>query len=251
MRDELFAPADMRRTVLATESQPVGRISGHELTADGLTPVPPVVARAFAPAGTSAVTTVGDLLRFAALHLDDPALAVLQEPQPSPRLHAWFDGWCLGWARFDWGGERVFGWDSLIDGERAFLRVGPEHRGVVALMANGDNGRALYRALSAELMPSLYGISLPSLALDGEPSAGRELSRFAAVYGWPDRRVEVTATETGLRIGDKEASPLDDRTFLVDRDDPDNPTVTFGAFDTSGRPQALYLMLWGLPRLDA
>jgi hypothetical protein len=30
----------------------------------------------------------------------------------------------------------------------------------------------------------------------------------------------------------------------------DNPTVTFGAFDTVGRPWVLYLMLWGLPRLD-
>ncbi|HEX7472100.1 MAG TPA: serine hydrolase domain-containing protein [Candidatus Limnocylindrales bacterium] len=33
--------------------------------------------------------------------------------------------------------------------------------------------------------------------------------------------------------------------------DPDNPTVTFGAFDAEGRPQVLYEMLWGLPRTDA
>jgi hypothetical protein len=30
---------------------------------------------------------------------------------------------------------------------------------------------------------------------------------------------------------------------------PDNPTVTFGAFDVAGRPRVLYDMLWGLPRL--
>jgi hypothetical protein len=47
-----------------------------------------------------------------------------------------------------------------------------------------------------------------------------------------------------------EARPLDDRVFLVDPSDPDNPTVTFGEFDPSGRPRALYLMLWGLPRVD-
>jgi hypothetical protein len=45
--------------------------------------------------------------------------------------------------------------------------------------------------------------------------------------------------------------PLDERTFLVDPTDTDNPTVTFGAFDAGGRPRVLYSMLWGLPRLDA
>ena len=38
-------------------------------------------------------------------------------------------------------------------------------------------------------------------------------------------------------------------TFLVDADDPDNPTVTFGGFDDDGRPGVLYEMLWGLPRV--
>jgi hypothetical protein len=45
-----------------------------------------------------------------------------------------------------------------------------------------------------------------------------------------------------------QALPLDDRTFLVDADDPDNPTMTFGGFDTGGRPAVLDEMLWGLPR---
>jgi hypothetical protein len=45
------------------------------------------------------------------------------------------------------------------------------------------------------------------------------------------------------------ALPLDDCTFLVDADDPDNPTVTFGGFDAGGRPAVLYELLWGLPRV--
>jgi len=44
--------------------------------------------------------------------------------------------------------------------------------------------------------------------------------------------------------------PIDEGTLLVDPKDPDNPTVTFGAFDAGGRPGVLYEMLWGLPRLD-
>ena len=50
-------------------------------------------------------------------------------------------------------------------------------------------------------------------------------------------------------LGEVEALPLDERTFLVDPLDPDNPTVTFGEFDEAGRPGVLYEMLWGLPRL--
>ena len=76
---------------------------------------------------------------------------------------------------------------------------------------------------------------------------------FAGVYAWPDRRAEVKATDTGLVIdadgAEVEARPVDDRTFVVDASDPDNPTVTFGAFDERGRPHALYLMLLGLPRV--
>ena len=85
-----------------------------------------------------------------------------------------------------------------------------------------------------------FGIGMPALRLEPSPGAARDLSRFAGVYAWPDRRSDVTATDTRLVIesedGAVEALPLDDRTFLVDSADPDNPTVTFGAFDESGRP---------------
>ena len=95
---------------------------------------------------------------------------------------------------------------------------------------------------------------MPALRLEPSLDAGRDLSRFAGVYAWPDRRWTVTATDTGLVMeGDGrtiEALPVDDCTFLVDAGDPDTPTVTFGALDASGRPGVLYQMLWGLPRVD-
>jgi hypothetical protein len=112
----------------------------------------------------------------------------------------------------------------------------------------------MYRSLFADLMESLFGIRVPPLCLDPSPGAAGDLSRFAGVYAWPDRRVEVTANESRLLIksdqGVTEAHPLDERTFLVDAADPDNPTVTFGAYDAAGRPRLLYVMLWGLPRID-
>jgi hypothetical protein len=109
-------------------------------------------------------------------------------------------------------------------------------------MANGETGRSLQRDVFAALMGSLFGIDVPPLRL--KAGTVGELARFAGVYAWPDRRVEVEAGETSLRIDDKEARPVDEQTFLVDPADPDNPTVTFW-------DDALYVMLWGLPRVSA
>jgi CubicO group peptidase (beta-lactamase class C family) len=253
MQRHLASPG-MRETTFATHALTKRRASGHEVTAEGPVPVEPLVARAYGPAGANAVSTVTDLLRFAALHLADSSLAALRVVHAGVSIYGWLDAWCLGWASFDWEGGRVWGWDSVINGERSVLRIMPERRAAVVLMTNGSTGRAMYRSLFADLMASLFGISVSPLRLDASPGAAGDLSRFAGVYAWPDRRVEVTAAGGCLLIkseqGETEALPLDERTFLIDAMDPDNPTVTFGHYDAAGRPQVLYLMLWGLPRVD-
>jgi CubicO group peptidase (beta-lactamase class C family) len=253
LQRHLFDGAGMGETAFVTGGAPKSRASGHEITADGPVPVEPLTARAYGPAGTSAITTVTDLLRFAAVHLQDPSLACLRAVHAEVPICGWLDSWCLGWAWFDWDGGQVWGWDGLINGERSVLRIMPGQQAAVVLMTNSSTGRAMYRSLFADLMGSMFGISVPPLRLEATVHAAGDLSRFAGVYAWPDRQVEVTATANGLLIESEDretqALPLDERTFLVDPADPDNPTVTFGAFDTAGRPQVLYDMLWGLPRL--
>lgn len=249
-----LAGAGMRETIFATDEAAAQRASGHEVTAEGPMPVEPLVVRAYGPAGTSAVSTVTDLLRFAAWHLEDSALAALRAVHAEVSIHGWLDAWCLGWARFDWDGGPVWGWDSVVNGERAMLRLLPDHDAAVVLMTNGSTGRAMYRSLLTGLMDSLFGIGVPPLRLEASFGAAGEVARFAGVYAWPDRRVEVTATGGRLFIKsedrESEALPLDERAFLVDAADPDCPAMTFGAFDTAGRPGVLYDMLWGFPRLD-
>jgi hypothetical protein len=211
-----------------------------------------LVARAYGPAGSSAVSTVADLLRFAALQLADPSLARLRTVHAEVAISGWFDSWCLGLAHFDWAGCPVWGWDGVISGERSVLRILPDRQAAVVLLTNGSTGRAMYRSLFADLMASAFQVDIPPLSLQASPGAGGDLSRFQGSYAWPDRRVEVTAAGSGLHIVSEDASvdalALDDRTFLIDPLDPDNPTVTFGAFDPNGRPRVLYLMLWALPR---
>jgi CubicO group peptidase (beta-lactamase class C family) len=253
MRRHLFDRAGMAGTAFVTGGVSPRRAMGHEAGAGGVVPVEPLVTRAYGPAGTTAVTTVTDLLRFAAWHLEDPSLTWLRATHAEVSIHGWLDAWCLGWARFDWEGGPVWGWDGLVNGERSVLRLMPGQRAAVVLMTNCGTGRAMYRSLFPELMASQFRIGVPSLRLEAAAGAAGDLSRFAGRYAWPDRQVDVTATASGLLItgedGQIEALPLDERTFLTDPADPDGPTVTFGVFDGAGRPTVFYDMLWGLPRL--
>jgi CubicO group peptidase (beta-lactamase class C family) len=207
--------------------------------ADGWAP------RTLGPAGTTLLSTAADLLRFAGRHIEDPALEVLRASHSELPLYGWLDAWCLGLARFDWDGGPVWGWDGVMPGQRAVLRFVPGSRGAVVLLTNSDTGRALYRSLFPTLLEEL-GVRMPELRLEPEPGAAGDLSRFEGVYAWPDRRWEVTATESSLRFageeGVLEGAPLDGSTFVVDPDDPDTPTVTFA----NG---VLYRMIWGLPRV--
>jgi CubicO group peptidase (beta-lactamase class C family) len=253
MRATLFAPLGMDQTTFATWPAAEPRAAGHQITSDGPVPVDRWTLRAFGPAGTTLLSTVGDLLRFATAQLEDPSLAVLRVVHAEIRIHSWLDAWCLGCARFDWDGGPVWGWDGLISGDRAILRLVPEQRGAAVLLTNCSTGRALYRSLFPALMRDAFGVGMPPLQVESSRGSAGDLARFAGVYAWPDRRCEVTTTSVGLLIADEdgaaEAWPVDDRTFVVDAADPDTPTVTFGAFDGSGRPAVLYQMLWGLPRV--
>ena len=253
MADLLFDRIGMSDARFATALEPMGRVSGHQVTSDGPVPVEPLRARAYGPAGTSIVATTTDLLRFAAMHLDDASLETLRVVDGDVAIAGWFDAWGLGWARFDWAGGEVWGWDGLIDGERSILRIMPAQRAAVVLLTNGSTGRAMYRSLLAELMPPLFGFPLPPPRLVPIPGSAGDLSRFAGTYAWPDRRVDVRTEADHLILRsarlEAEVFPVNDRTFLVDPLDPDDATVTFGAFDASGRPHVLYQMLWGLPRI--
>jgi CubicO group peptidase (beta-lactamase class C family) len=252
MRVVVFDPLGMEDVAFATAAPAEPRATGHSVTAEGPVPAARWSPRSLGPAGSTLLCTLSDVLRFARTHLEEPSLAELRSAHAEIRIHAWLDAWCLGLARFDWPGGPAWGWDGVVSGQRAILRLVPG-RGAAVLLSNADSGRALYRSLFAELMPEAFGVDLPPLALEPSRKAVGELSRFAGVYAWPDSRFDVAATDAGLRIeGDGDtmhASALDERTFLVDPDNPDSPSMTFDGFDENGRPTVLYDGLWGLPRV--
>ena len=252
MRTQLLAPLAMHQMTFTSSPVAEPRAVGHRPTPDGPVPVEPWTPRSHGPAGSTLLLTLGDLLRFARRHLEDPSLALLRSPHAEVRIHAWLDAWCLGWARFDWDGGPVWGWDGLISGSRgaatgaaAAWRCGVAHqwqqrtRPVPVAVPHPDAGLVRDRhagAAAGQLTRcgrrpgALCGrIRLAGLALGGDGQG------YAPPHGrrwWRGRGVA-----------------LDDCTFVVDANDPDTPTMTFGGFGASGRPAVLYQMLWGLPRV--
>jgi CubicO group peptidase (beta-lactamase class C family) len=245
-----LAPVGLTATVFGRDTS-ARRATGHDVTPDGPTAVPAMDSRAYGPAGTHTTSTVDDLLRLAQRHLTDPALAPLREVHSSSAIPGWLDGWCLGWATFAWQGGTVWGWEGIVDGERAALRLLPREGAAFVVLTNASTGRAVHRALLADLGPAVVGHGPVPLDLVAHPGAAGDLSRYAGVYGWPDRTVGVEAHGDALLVtaDDRraEAWPVDQRTFVLDPPDADDPAMTF-ALDEHGEPQALYEQMWALPR---
>lgn len=248
----LLAQAGLTETTWTTTGV-VERAVGHDPSPHGPVAVQPLSCRAYAPAGATIASTLDDLLRFAAWHLADPVPASLREVHADVSIAGWLDGWGLGLARFDWDGAEVWGWDGVVNGQRSILRLLPDRDGAVVVLTNGSNGRTVAGSVLAETVPRLFGVDVATVGLEPSPDVPRQLNRYTGAYGWPDRRVEVTESARGLLITEdglaREALPLDHTTFLVDPEDPDTPTITFGDFDREGRPGVLYDMVWGLGRL--
>jgi hypothetical protein len=249
---ELLAPVGLIETTW-TASAMDERAVGHDLSPSGPLTVDPLICRAYAPAGASVASTLEDMLRFAAWHLAAPVPAPLRMVHADVSIAGWFDAWGLGLGQFDWEGAEVWGWDGVVPGQRSVLRLLPDRNGAVVVLTNGSAGRAVARALLAEIVPAYLGVGVPTLHLDRSPNAPDQVTAYAGTYGWPDRTVDVTESAHGLLVTEdgitKQAVPLDHRRFLVDHDDPDTPTITFDDFDRDGRPGVLYDMVWGLDRL--
>ena len=248
----LLARAGLSETTWTT-SAIAERAVGHEASPGGPIAVEPLLCRAYSPAGATIASTLEDLLRYAAWHLADPVPAALRVVHADVSIHAWFDAWGLGLGRFDWDGVEVWGWDGVVNGQRSVLRLLPDRAGAVVILSNGSHGRALAASVLAQIVPSYFGIDVATVRLDPSLDVPEQLTAYTGAYGWPDRRVDVTESVHGLLVTEdgiaKDATPLNRTTFLIDRDDPDTPTITFADFDRAGRPGVLYDMVWGLGRL--
>lgn len=238
MRTLLFEPLGMRATGARRTARHA--VKGHLQDGEASTPVEAWESPGLGPGGAVLWSTAADLIAFARAHVDDDRFAPLREPAESPRIWPWMDTWCHGWSRLDWPGGPVWGWDGVTSGARAQLRIVPG-RGAVALLANGDRGRALYWSLTPILMAELFAIThTPPPPRTPTP----DLSAFEGIYAWPDLELRIEAREDHLQLTQGgtvlDAFPTGERTFTVAGASPDPVTITFA---DRGDP-IMYWVVW-------
>jgi CubicO group peptidase (beta-lactamase class C family) len=171
---------------------------GHAIGADFTTlPAPPDYAEAASAAGARWWASTGELLDYARLHLDASRTGIGSVEAPDvlemQRVHAAIpgatvaDGWGLGWAVWDRGEHRAFGWAGYTGGHRAQLRCFPDQDALLVMVANAagplfgpPGGSAAFDRVFPEALEMLGVPPLPEPARD---QFSGTVSDFAGDYG--------------------------------------------------------------------
>ena len=168
--------------------------------------------RGMGPCGAVSATA-SDVVAFARMHLTDPALAAMREPQvsiPGPLV----DAWGLSWMLWKWDGRDVFGHSGDNYGQTAHLVAVPDAGVAIALMANVDRFALFQRAVCRELLGELCGIQMPAAPKPPEEpfEIAGDPTRYVGTYERFGARVEVTlgADNRSLRLTETQTGSLAD-----------------------------------------
>lgn len=219
VKERIFEPLEMHHsTFFAHEAITFPVSVGHSY--DPMTGAGPQIARPYPiprssnPAG-GIISTVGDLLRFAALHLQggrvgerqllsSTAVEEMQRPQVTAANFA--DAYGIGWALRTPGGHRLVEHGGSTNGFQAQLLLVPERQFAVAILTNSSRGTAAIRAIEEWLLQRACGITLerpPVVSLD--PA---QLARVTGRYRRPGVDQVVRVEGNGIAIESTMRHPL-------------------------------------------
>lgn len=269
LKSRLLAPLAMHREAASLAEHLVGRsvAIGHDVSGQS-SPLTTAYALPFVagPAGSTLTMSARALLQFAKLHINNGLseagerllseqsaqmmqMSSMQLPGP---VSLGQDQWGLGWALSDCKLGKVLGHDGNTDGQRAFLRVLPNHRTAVALLSNGGCGIDLAWEVLGKVFDVMFDTHLPSLPKYAPYTSG-DLRVYTGRYlhspGYID--VLVDDQQLVLRQVENAAAPdamhcltlqaLDTHLFACQR--PPNKTPAyfrFLDFDDDGQANSLF-----------
>jgi CubicO group peptidase (beta-lactamase class C family) len=159
-----------------------------------------VYPRARRPSG-GLVSTVPDLLRFAAWQLREPSTEVLRRPvAPAP------DGeYGLGFLRERVGGVDVWGHQGSYGGFRSSLLLVPERGLAFASLSSSGGGEQALRALEDELFARFLGARREQPATHDVPAD--ELELLSGRYAQPQLEATLGREDGGLLVELVEVHP--------------------------------------------
>lgn len=179
LRERLIAPLGLRTAAVDTYEAILRRAAvGHV----GMVPVADwAVSYYSAPSGSHFAISARELLEFVRLHLTDPSLAALREPQvPSvPDFGSGVTGWGLGWMLHRDG---VIGHTGVSKGQKAFLRVVPSAGVAVAVLTNSTSGPPLAYEIFSAALQDLAGVATTPLPVPPPNPAPIDAGRWCGTY---------------------------------------------------------------------
>ncbi|MFA1551443.1 serine hydrolase domain-containing protein [Actinomadura chokoriensis] len=223
MRERLFAPLGLRRTITLPEEALLHRAAVGHVSADGAEPSRARVwqlPRSAGPAGLIG-SSAADVLAFARMHLtggrtpggarllsEAGAAAMAAEQAELPDRRTLGDSWGLGWFRLTWDGRGLIGHDGSTIGQNAYLRVLPDDGLAVVLLTNGGDSDGLYEDLYREIFAELAGIATPApIGPPAEPVTV-DVERHLGTYERASSRLEVFRDADGTVLRTTVTGPL-------------------------------------------
>lgn len=220
MRDLVFTPLGLTHTVTLPEEAILHSAAVGHVGEEGVVTPAWALPRALGPAGLI-TARAEDVLAFARLHLaggvaaDGTRLleaATVDDMQAFhaevPDKHVLGDSWGLGWIRFDWNGERLYGHDGNTLGQAAFLRI---HQGsglAVTLLTNGGHTRDLYEDLYREIFAELADVRMQESVQPPTEPVEVDITPFVGTYERASVRAEVFAGDDGPMLRTTVLGPL-------------------------------------------
>lgn len=210
MREQVFEPLGLKRSFFfAHEAIVYSAAVGHTQVTPGadehevarLYPLP----RSVAAAG-GIISTVDDLLTFAAFHLGDGTwngTRILSEESlqamrtPHVKAANFADAYGLGWALETLDGVQIVEHGGSTNGFQARLRVVPERRFAIALLTNSSRGSVLNDAVSKWELEHYCGLHEIERHPITQPD--ETLQRFAGIYRRPDGQITISVEDGSLR----------------------------------------------------
>ena len=223
MRQRLFGPLGLERTVTLPEEALLHRAAVGHVTVGDAEPVrAPVwgLARSAGPAGLIS-STAADVLAFARMHLagglaadgtrilaEASATAMTEHQVELPDKYLLGDSWGLGWFRLGWDGRRLFGHDGSTLGQNAYLRLFPDEGLAVTLLTNGGNTHGLYEDLYREIFAELADIAIPPPLGPPATPVTVDVGPHVGTYERASVRMEVRDGEDGPVMRSTITGPL-------------------------------------------
>ncbi|TVR68575.1 MAG: class A beta-lactamase-related serine hydrolase [Sphaerobacteraceae bacterium] len=261
MADYVFEPLGMEKaTFFAHEAITWPTAVGHNIEDGEL-----AVARRYPlPRNVNAaggiITDVGEMLRFAQLHVSDgningnqvlsaESVKAMQNDETKAAVMADYYG--LAWALRDRDGKRLVGHGGSTNGFRAYLCTVPEENFAIVMLTNGNLGTAVYHRLEDWALEHYCGIK--NVKPEAVELSNEQLEHLTGYYEQPIHKITLSAENGGLRLDVVDRSPLadaseekpqdpkwayptSDRDFIIQGGPDDGQHVDF-VFDEDGNPR--------------